>query len=576
VHNRIENLVKDYKIYIDGTSFSCSGAEDFFYKKLAPVLVTNKKQVIVLKAFAHKVRKILTSNSCNSKAKRAHNILSEYSKYNLLILKGRKRKNKNYHEMCIKEFKKSSKHFRLLLITQDKKLAFAVDSLNKTLSKSKVHKIITFRVIQNGELKKWNFNNPLHQKQSFKVCTVPKIDTGKIIYNNPEIPSEGCSVYSKKFGKLKLKKLIAKGGEAAVYKTKSNLACKIYFPHRLTEFRIEKLNLLVKKQVQIEGVCWPIDTVENRAGQTVGCVMKLAKGDPLQTILLTREDIEKKFPNWNRKHLVELCITILEKIQKLHNQGILIGDINPLNILVKSESCVYFVDTDSYQVEGYPCPVGTVVFTAPEIQGKNFSSFLRTMEHEKYAVGTLIFMILMLGKKPYSHQGSSDPAKDIKKAVFSYPLGSMSNRKTPYGPWKYIWSHMPYKVKKAFYDTFANGIRTDVDEWLKLMKSYRYSLEKGLLDPTGESIKLFPTTYKMVSSYAKKQYGAEENFITYVCDKCGAKFSVSKRLQNKMEGYSEKYCSDCLMEIISRASNLKGSSRRDRGKRSRKYLFTKI
>jgi DNA-binding helix-hairpin-helix protein with protein kinase domain len=58
-------------------------------------------------------------------------------------------------------------------------------------------------------------------------------------------------------------------------------------------------------------------------------------------------------------------LAILEKIKLLHENDIIIGDINPFNILIKDDKTVYFVDVDSYQVDNYPCPVGTVHFTAP-------------------------------------------------------------------------------------------------------------------------------------------------------------------------------------------------------------------
>ena len=98
--------------------------------------------------------------------------------------------------------------------------------------------------------------------------------------------------------------------------------------------------------------------------------------------------------------------------------NIIIGDINPLNILVKSPTEVYFVDTDSYQVENYPCPVGTIEFTPPELQGKNYETFLRSFENEYFAIATLVFMILLPGKSPYTQQGGGDPAANIRAMEF--------------------------------------------------------------------------------------------------------------------------------------------------------------
>lgn len=113
-----------------------------------------------------------------------------------------------------------------------------------------------------------------------------------------------------------------------------------------------------------------------------------------------------QFPQWNRMHLVELACTILRKIDKLHQYNVLIGDINPDNILLVDEKTVYFVDTDSYQVGAYPCPVGTDTFTPAARQGMDYSTFLRTKEDELFAVATLLFVILFPGKAPYSAMGA--------------------------------------------------------------------------------------------------------------------------------------------------------------------------
>lgn len=180
------------------------------------------------------------------------------------------------------------------------------------------------------------------------------------------------------------------------------------------------------------------------------------------------------------------------------------GDINPANILVVSPKEVYFVDTDSYQVENFPCPVGTNNYTAPEIQRKHFSDFLRTMGNENFAVATLLFMIMLPGKPPYSQQGGEDPINNIIKMDFSYPFRDSSNKKTPDGPWRYIWSHLTYDLKKAFYNTFRKGgdystenTRLTADEWLPIFTYYLELLDSGKFGKQDKmSEELFPTRHK--------------------------------------------------------------------------------
>ena len=197
--------------------------------------------------------------------------------------------------------------------------------------------------------------------------------------------------------------------------------------------------------------------------------MPEARGKELQKSLFIKKLLEKNFPTWRKRDTVELCITILQKIKYLHDRNIIMGDINPANILVVSPKEVYFVDTDSYQIEDFPCPVGTINYTAPEIQRRHFSGFLRTKGNENFAVATLLFMIMLPGKPPYSQQGGEDPISNIIKMDFSYPFGDNSNKKTPDGPWRYIWSHLTYDLKKAFYNTFRiDGENSKKDDRLSV------------------------------------------------------------------------------------------------------------
>ena len=339
--------------------------------------------------------------------------------------------------------------------------------------------------------------------------------------------------------------MLGEGGEGKIFSTDSGYACKIYLKERLTESRFKKLTLMADRKIVVSGVCWPLALARNPHNDFVGYLMPLAEGSPMQKCMFVKPLLEKHFPHWSRRNLVQLSITWLEKIE-LHKLNIFIGDVNPFNFIIKSDQELYFVDADSYQVENFPCPVGMANFTAPEIQGEDFSGFLRTSNHEYFAIATLLFMVLLPGKPPYSHQGGGNPVQNIKKGQFSYPLGGKSSKKTPDGPWRFIWSHLPYKTKEAFYNCFVNQRRINPVQWLDLMKSYKFALEKGHLDPDGESDKLFPTRFKGVSSFAKEVYGAEDNgWESLKCDSCGKTFQLNAGQANKMRNAPRKICRDC-------------------------------
>lgn len=202
------------------------------------------------------------------------------------------------------------------------------------------------------------------------------------IYNGSSLTRVSRTKDGKKniIGKVVLQSQIGqRGGEGTVYKCNiPNKVCKIYHKDKITKFRLAKLLEMQAKNIKIKGICYPEELLYNEKGQFVGYLMNEAKGHKLQTSVMHPMIIKDKFPNWRRKQLVDLCISILEIVEKLHKSNIIIGDINANNILVADYNKVYFIDCDSFQIGPYPCPVGTPYFTPREIQGKKYSEFLRT------------------------------------------------------------------------------------------------------------------------------------------------------------------------------------------------------
>ena len=373
--------------------------------------------------------------------------------------------------------------YNLVLITQDRDLATDILRLNQSVS-VKTNKIIkVLYIASDNSLKErsvtrttQNTQPPIQNIDKFSLPSVAKPNTGSKPIKVTLIPEKSDFVIING-NKVKLGKEIGKGGEGIIYEVGNNQICKVYKKEKLTVLRHEKLKLMVSKQLSCNGVCWPREIVFNERSEFVGYIMDKASGIPMQTAMFVKPVLEKNFPKWRRLNLVTLCINILDKIVYIHDRNIIIGDINPLNILIKNDTEVYFVDTDSYQIESYPCPVGTVNFTAPEIQNKDFKAFFRTIEHEYFAVATLMFMALLPGKPPYSQQGGSNPSINIKNMDFSYPLGEQSNKKVPQGPWRYIWSHLPYKVKELFYNSFTTNSRPTPKVLLDALTDYKHYLE---------------------------------------------------------------------------------------------------
>jgi rRNA-processing protein FCF1 len=283
---------------------------------------------------------------------------------------------------------------------------------------------------------------------------------------------------------VRLVKKLGSGGEGAVFDTdQGSFLCKVYHSNRLTIGAQQKIELMTTRKVANSAICWPLEPVVDGQGVFRGFLMPRASGEPLGHGLFIPTVWQTKRPTWTRRESVQLASRVLEQIDYLHQMRVLLGDINPMNILVQDEKTIFFVDCDSFQVEGFPCPVGSPNFVAPEIQGVDFSRFLRTEEHELFAVATLLFMIMMPGKCPYSHQGGADGAANIRKRHFPYPLGEKASAGAPEGAWRFCWSHLTRHLKEAFHQSFHADFkgqpRISVADWLRLLREYEMILNKG-------------------------------------------------------------------------------------------------
>lgn len=247
-------------------------------------------------------------------------------------------------------------------------------------------------------------------------------------------------------GHLVLGPAIGEGGEGRVFSVQDDpgAVVKVFDSEHRTVHRQEKLKLLIARGFEREGISFPDRTITNVDGAFVGYAMPRAAGKELQATVMRPTRFKKTYPNWSKADLVDVCISFLEKIAYLHSLNILLGDINPKNVMVDADKDVWIIDADSWQLEGYPCPVGTPMFTAPSVSG-DYADTLRTEQEELFAVATMLFMILITGQFPYARAGADggDFATLIREGKFAFQFRGASDRDQPEGNWKFMWSHLP-------------------------------------------------------------------------------------------------------------------------------------
>ncbi|MBO4488103.1 MAG: hypothetical protein J5741_00405 [Bacteroidales bacterium] len=271
------------------------------------------------------------------------------------------------------------------------------------------------------------------------------------------------------------KDMIGSGGEAQVFKYRKNYAAKIF--RKFDEEREAKLKILLEKQLD-KAFCLPKRLLYDKEGHIVGYLMPFIKGNTLGESIFQPMEFKHLFPRWTRVELTQLALICLKAIDNLHQNGILIGDLNASNIIVKSPTDVSFIDVDSYQIDKYMCKVGTrSAFTSPRLQGMDFQKVPRLFEDDYFATTTLLFMIFLLGKPPYRNEGNN-LSENIRLKNFTFPFEEDDQAfvEAPAGMWENIWNALPYELRRTFYQAFKFGSVISPSEWITLLERYLQDL----------------------------------------------------------------------------------------------------
>ncbi|EFC90535.1 serine/threonine protein kinase [Dethiosulfovibrio peptidovorans DSM 11002] len=524
------------RIFVDTCAIMHRRAQTFFMDVLAPILAEEGAQVVVPRGVVQELLKFKDEDTRRGKlAREGYRILCSYQKEGLLSLRG-EAGDRFPDQLFINLFTRFMTDYDLCLITQDKKLGRDLTALRDIGSVDRKRDIAAFGISSDG--KRLVSHEAL--APSFALPSADSVfpmGTSPVEFVSlealPEPVVEGTVLHTSS-DYITMVSSLGSGGEGTCWLADDGRVCKIYRPEKLHSYQEPKLEKMVDAGCSTTGICWPRDILRDGCGRFVGYVMDRAEGISLHKALFVKPLFERNFPEWTRRNLVDLAIDVTEKICALHGRNVLLGDINPQNIMLDRTGKAYFVDTDSYQLENYPCPVGTANFTAPEIQGKDFKFFLRTKAHEEFALATLIFMILLPGKPPYSHQGGGDPGENIRLGNFPYAVGEKRSENVPRGPWRNIFSNLPRAIKDGFEAVFNRGDRLSALMWLEMLMDYRRGLEEGYF-----SDELFPSSPKIVDP------------VDHVCPLCGKAFKVSSpTLESLKERGRDCYCDDCRQEVM--------------------------
>ncbi len=226
-------------------------------------------------------------------------------------------------------------------------------------------------------------------------------------------PNKGVFLTSKS-DVIRLGERIGAGGEGVVYEVldRSDLVAKIYHvppPPEKAEKIIALSRLGNKRLFNLSA--WPVDALRDAPdGAVVGFIMKKINGAEEVHTLHSPKSRLRKFPDASWAFLIYVAANIARAVAIIHEHGLVIGDLNPKNILVTRKATVYLLDVDSFQVsvdgKTYRCDGGFPEYTPPEMQGIAFRKIDRAQEHDWFGLAVVIFQLLFIGQTSLLRQFS--------------------------------------------------------------------------------------------------------------------------------------------------------------------------
>jgi DNA-binding helix-hairpin-helix protein with protein kinase domain len=270
---------------------------------------------------------------------------------------------------------------------------------------------------------------------------------------------------------------LGRGGEGIVYELHShpNLVLKRY-SETIPAEKIAKLRQMVSMRTEtIEAyAAWPIDIVRDQSGFICGFVMRKLFGYVPLHMIFSPMDRKKMFPDKGYNFLVHVSRNLATAFHKLHEAGLVVGDINEGNILISSSGLVAFIDCDSFQVKDgnnyFYCEVGVPRYTPPELlDAGTFQDIVRTANTDSFSMAVLIFQLLFLGRHPFAgrHKSAADIDEEtaIRQKQFAY---SLYNKKKKLSPPKdsFPITNLSDEVVALFHQAFEQNERPLPAAWI--------------------------------------------------------------------------------------------------------------
>jgi len=231
----------------------------------------------------------------------------------------------------------------------------------------------------------------------------------------------------------------------------------------------------------LHGRCGAVATLplELLAGDSPGSSSSAGQGyvmryvDPQRSISAVRLfnfDEIQRLKRFTWQDAVLAAWRLAESVAHLHRHGVVIGDLNPENIVFeqrqdttgRSRWQATILDTDSFQLQGadgrrHYCPVSRPAYTAPELVGANLASTWRQTSADDFALAVIVYQLL-LHDHPYDNAINTrepDLAVSSKIRRGLYPHAAVPALGLQPSPWRPAPNLVSEALDQAFRRSFC-------------------------------------------------------------------------------------------------------------------------
>lgn len=385
------------------------------------------------------------------------------------------------------------------------------------------------------------------EKNANEVCkpVVNLIELSEApIFTCGKIPTEGDLINIKdnngRWKTVILYKEVSHGAEGAVYNLEDDAFCaKILFAQSRTERKLKKIELMCQRYEELRSrdnsimrrIAWPQKIVFNDKYEPVGYIM------PKFTDVTGFDNFNTMsygdFIRNSKENQIISAVSFVELIRFLHENNIVLCDINRGNILYDSKQRAYLVDLDSAQITEkepfkkengmayyycYPSNVAAPQFISPEHVDEKYYTFRHSKADDVWSVQYMIFLLLTCcgAFLPYNNDaGSPEGKKDIREGRYLYYFNYRNNipESDPLFRMHCIVSRLPSYLQKAFYNSFSGKgskfnmhDRNEVKIWMIWLINYYIELPE-IIRADAEDGEYLPETIK----YSTKDGGNSYN-----------------------------------------------------------------